>query len=461
MSQLFLSHSSLDNASALALRDWLVVEGWTELFLDLDPERGIVAGERWERALHQAASRCDAVLFLVSRHWLDSEWCRRELHLAQRLNKRVFALLVEDLPIGELPPELTESWQVVSLASGNDHGAAREVTLPGQSAPSYVYFSQSGLQRLRAGLHKAGLDPHSFPWPPANDPDRPPYRGLRPLMGEDAGIFFGREAPIIELLAQLRGLSDTAPPRLLAILGASGAGKSSFLRAGILPRLTRDDRIYLPLPVIRPEQAVLSGNSGLLACLREACRSKGLSFTRKQLHEAIEHGAATLRPILLELATKSAVPDWNGGIPKPPALILSIDQGEELFQAEGQDEARRFLALIGELLTEEPPNLIAVFTIRSDSYDALQSAPDLQGISQKTFSLPPMPRGAYRQVIEEPAKLLAKGDRPLKIDPKLTDALLQDIERGGAKDALPLLAFTLERLYLEYGVADRLNRATR
>lgn len=453
MSQLFLSHSSRNNAEAVALSEWLKAEGWDDQFLDLDPERGIVAGERWEQALHQAASRCDAVLFLVSRHWLDSDWCRRELNLAIRLNKRIFAVLVEDLRVDQLPAELKDQWQLVNLAAGNDHGAAREVTLPGQMQPSYVYYSQHGLQQLRAGLHKAGLKPDSFVWPPATDPNRPPYRGLQPLMAEDAGIYFGREGPIIELLAQLRGLSETAPPRFLAILGASGAGKSSFLRAGILPRLERDDRHYLPLPVIRPEQAVIDGNHGLLSCLDKACQKAGMGLSRRQLSELLDAGSQAVAQILDRLAEEAAVPDWDGKDRKAPTLVLAIDQGEELFQADGQQQARRFLQLLGELLSQERPKLIALLTIRTDSYDPLQSAIELQHIQQRSFSLPPLPRGAYRQVIEEPARLLARSERPLKIDPRLTDALLQDIDidSGGAKDALPLLAFTLQRLYIECG----------
>jgi TIR domain len=75
VSRIFLSHSSTDNAHAIALRDWLVAEGWNDLFLDLDPERGIAAGERWERALNEAARRCEAVLFLISKAWLISRWC--------------------------------------------------------------------------------------------------------------------------------------------------------------------------------------------------------------------------------------------------------------------------------------------------------------------------------------------------------------------------------------------------
>jgi hypothetical protein len=72
VARLFISHSSANDAEAVAIRDWLAAEGWDDVFLDLDPERGIKAGERWERALNEAASRCEAVLFLVSHAWLDS-----------------------------------------------------------------------------------------------------------------------------------------------------------------------------------------------------------------------------------------------------------------------------------------------------------------------------------------------------------------------------------------------------
>ena len=85
MSSIFLSHSSKDNFEAVALRGWLAREGWDDVFLDLDPERGIAAGERWERALHEHANRCEAVIFLVSANWLASGWCLREYALAARL----------------------------------------------------------------------------------------------------------------------------------------------------------------------------------------------------------------------------------------------------------------------------------------------------------------------------------------------------------------------------------------
>lgn len=204
MSRLFLSHSSTDNAKAVALCDWLDAEGWHDVFLDLDPERGIAAGERWEQALLEAASRCEAVLFLISQAWLESRWCLREFMLAQQLNKRLFGVLIEQLDVADLPADLHATWQVVNLASGHDHRQFT-VTLPQTQQEFCVNFSRESLARLRAGLIKAGLDPRFFDWPPKTDPNRPPYRGLLPLEAEDAGIFFGRDSAISTQLTNCVG----------------------------------------------------------------------------------------------------------------------------------------------------------------------------------------------------------------------------------------------------------------
>jgi formylglycine-generating enzyme required for sulfatase activity len=457
VSRIFLSHSSSNNAEAVALRDWLADNGWKdEIFLDLDPQRGIAAGERWERALYEAANRCEAVLFLVSKAWLASVWCRKELNLAHRLNKRLFGVLIEDLPVAELPEDLTGTWQIVRLAAGHDHVMLRAV-VPITQEEVHVTFSAEGLRRLKHGLEEAGLDPKYFAWPPANDPDRPPYRGLRPLEAEDAGIFFGRDGPIVGALDKLHGLRASTPPRLLVILGASGAGKSSFLRAGLFPRLTRDDRNFLPLPVIRPERAAINGDTGLLAALEGALAAAAIPIARADLRIVIQAGAVKLKPLLQSLADKvTPMPADGGEKPRPPTLILCIDQGEELFLAEAQDEAKPFLALLRDLVKDDPPGIIVVFTIRSDHYEALQLTEQLDGVRQETFSLPPMPKGAYVEVVKGPAR--RQQGTTLEIEDPLVDALLADIE-GGAKDALPLLAFTLERLYNEYHSCGSLKLA--
>src|SRR5438552_9052299 len=180
MSRIFLSHSSKDNFEAIALRDWLASEGWSDVFLDLDPDRGIAAGERWERALHAAANRCEAVIFLVSGNWLASAWCLKEYALARGLNKKLFAALTDPTKtIGSLPAELTGVWQIVNLVQGQDLRLFA-TQMPGSHEERHIGYSQSGLLRLKRGLEKAGLDPRFFAWPPDSEPDRAPYRGLKP-----------------------------------------------------------------------------------------------------------------------------------------------------------------------------------------------------------------------------------------------------------------------------------------
>ncbi|MCP5013045.1 MAG: ATP-binding protein, partial [Aestuariibacter sp.] len=308
----------------------------------------------------------------------------------------------------------------------------------------------------KTGLVKAGLDPLFYEWPPKHDPGRSPYRGMLPLEPDDAGIFFGREAPTNELIARLRGLRDDPPPRFMVILGASGAGKSSFLRAGILPRLSRDERNFLPLPIIRPEHSVLWGEHGLLSALSQVFDQHKLSNTRGALRKLIEVDLGSskneLITQLIKLIEHARLPRLDGETYSTmPTLVLTVDQGEELFHSEGAEEANLFLSLLVRLVKQTKLPLIILFTIRSDSYEYLQTDKTLDGITQQTFSLTPMPQGAYHNVIEGPALRLKDSDRPLKIEPALVQALLEDIEKGGNKDALPLLAFTLERLYLEYG----------
>lgn len=460
MSRIFLSHSSANNAEAIALRDWLIAHGWDELFLDLDPDRGLKAGERWQAALKQAAERCELVICLVSPVWAASKWCLAEFLLASNLNKRIFGVIVEPTPFDDLPTELTAEWQVVDLTAGTrDHKVA--VTLPPGDKTTAVEFSNDGLNRLSIGLMQSGLDPKYFPWPPEDDPERAPYRGLLPLEEEDAGIFFGRDGSIVIGLDMLRGLREAPPPRLLVILGASGAGKSSFMRAGLLPRLAREDQHFLPLPVIRPERAVITGESGLVASLEQALKTAGLARTRAKIRAAVDAGASALTALLTELANaKTPAPLTDGAeARKPPTLILPIDQAEELFVADGAAQAESFLGLLRDLTANAAPALIVLFTIRSDNYERLQTAKALQGMRQHTLSLAPMPHGTYADVIKGPAQQLKGRGRALTIDKPLVDALLDDIEAGGAKDTLPLLAFTLERLYLEYGGEGHLTVA--
>ena len=118
--------------------------------------------------------------------------------------------------------------------------------------------------------------------------------------------------------------------------------------------------------------------------------------------------------------------------------MIPIDQSEELFAAENIDAARTLELLVKAVLADG--NAIIVATIRSDAFARMQEAPPLLDILALPFSLAAMPHGSFKEVIEGPARL---ANPPLTIEPALSEQLLNDL---ATDDALPLLAFTLERL---------------
>jgi WD40 repeat protein len=446
VSRIFLSHSSANAAEAIALRNWLTTLGWDDIFLDLDPERGIKAGERWQAALQSAVDRCEMVICVLSPSWAASKWCLAEFLLAKTLNKRILAAIVEPTPLEDLPRELTFEWQVTDLTAGSrDH--LTPVELPGRGTVS-VAFSSEGMVRLRVGIERAGIDAKFFEWPPADDPDRPPYRGLLPLETADAGIFYGRDGSILSAIDRIRGLRESGSPRMFIVLGASGAGKSSFLRAGLLPRLKRDDRNFCVLPVIRPDRAALTGDAGLLSALEVAYAAARMAATRADLRSAVAGRTATLRPLLQALVAKIAA--GRSSVASLPTLVLPIDQGEELFLADGHDEAKQFKSLLRDLLLDDAPAVLVLLTIRSANYGRLQEDEALADLRKLPFDLAPIPKAAFADIITGPAKKLAGTKRAVEVEVTLVDALLADVEHAGPRDTLPLLAFTLERLYREY-----------
>ncbi len=79
MARLFISHSDTNIDKAIEVRDWLSRNGWNDVFLDLNSDRGVAPGQHWMEALQKAAYRCEVVLALVSKEWLASSWCRSEV----------------------------------------------------------------------------------------------------------------------------------------------------------------------------------------------------------------------------------------------------------------------------------------------------------------------------------------------------------------------------------------------
>lgn len=458
MPRLFISHSSKDNIQALAFQRWLEAAGWTknDVFLDL---HGIGAGERWRDTLRKANASCEAVILLASPDSLDSVECQKELELAEALGKAIIPTILRDL--GKDDPRLarySERQFVDLITFPQDH--IETIQFEGRS--HRIGFSSQALSSIKARLDDLGISPGSFAWPPKNKPDAEPYPGLSAFDENDAGIFFGRDADIMSGLTELRLVRRRGAPRLIIIQAASGAGKSSFLRGGLWPRLNRDSD-FAPLAIVRPSQGVLTGPNGLGRHLAPWFTRYGKVKTAGEIHRilnAADQMAASdgLRVLLAEAAAltasvrRAAVPDAT-----TPSLILAIDQGEELFAAENSDESRRFLSLLRPLLNQPPEgvDLYVLITIRADSVECLLSqVADLELEAPKPIYLPPLSPAAYRDVILKPAAVYSERIRRLSIEPALADRLVAD---ATGADALPLLAFALSQLYQAYAPGRELT----
>jgi dipeptidyl aminopeptidase/acylaminoacyl peptidase len=459
MSRIFFSHSSRDDHAALALRQWLASEGWTadsDVFLDIHPDSGLVAGQRWLQALEDAATRCEAVVFLVSEAWLASKWCADEYRLAEKLNKKLFALLIENVALDRLPSGLTTQWQVVRLFG--EPVERFQTQHPITSEPGVSYFAIDGLKRFSNGLKKAGIGANTFELQP--DPDGPfgwraPYRGLRALEAEDAAVFFGRDADLVRGIDTLRGLAYQPPPRLLVLLGASGAGKSSYLLAGLLPRLERDDAVWVPLPPVRATRGgAIEGDEGLIVALEQLHKRFGEPVNRADLRLATANGGVFVEHLRAIRAAAGRRSLLDAGTPQP-LLVLPIDQAEELFSADAGPSAAQLLNLVRAGMVSG--DLLVLATIRTDGYEHLQNAEALEGIHQVTLSLAPVPPGEIGRIIREPAEVLraTAGPQAPVFAAEVVDALQK--EMAGEEDALPLLAFALERLMLEHSATPEIG----
>jgi len=273
-------------------------------------------------------------------------------------------------------------------------------------------------------------------------------------------VFFGRDAAIVRGMDRLRDMAGEGRERLFVILGASGSGKSSFLRAGLWPRLARDDRSFFTLPIIRPGAAVLTGDGGLAMALTAAFTTLNVPRPLEVLRDQL--GAGQLATLLAELAERARhrLGTEDGATAAAPALVLAIDQAEELFQPEGAEEARHLLEQLALLLDPPPgttpPRLLVLATVRSDRYEQLQATPAWAAVQTHLFSLPPLPVAEYKSVIEGPARRVVEAGGRLTLEPALVEQLIRDAEGG---DALPLLAFTLERLWTDRGADGTLRLA--
>ena len=400
MARVFISHSSRDAEPATRIKTWLQQQSFETPFLDFDKHVGIAPGTDWEKTLYREIEQCEAIIIIQTPNWLESKWCFAEFTQARALGKAIFPVI--ETPTGET------------------------LIAPDIQALDLLKDREGGLERLSKELTRIALDAQGgFPW----DSSRPPYPGLHAFQAEDAALYFGRDDDIRRLIERLNARRAQGGTKLIALLGASGSGKSSLLRAGMIPRIKRDKRNWIVLPPMRPQAHPVDELARVIAiALKQGADWRSW---RDQLNGP--DLARTLSDLASDLRIQA---DANEA-----QILISIDQAEELFGASEPEDADRFFAILNVAMSDGLP-FLAVLAQRSDFLEKLQSAEKLTARFEE-FSLHPLPLSRIPQVIEGPARVAGLG-----IEEGL---VLQATKDAETEDALPLLAFALRELFDRYG----------
>src|SRR5271166_1646252 len=274
-------------------------------------------------------------------------------------------------------------------------------------------------------------------WPPLARP----YKGLNAFREVDWRFFFGRTVFVDELASKLARLP------FVAVVGRSGSGKSSLVRAGLLPRL-HDEGMWRVL-VVRPGAPSADPFRNLAVCLLDAVRGAGTGLGAILDEDAVAKLAIALRDdptVLVDRLRRLA-----GDGPDARNLLLLVDQFEELFTLVAdphEDDERSVRVHFVQCLWAgvdtthvRVPAARCVVTLRADYLGralAIRALADI--LKDADIKLAPMKATELRAAIEEPARILG-----VRFDDGLVDELMQSV--GGSHDALPLLEFTLADLW--------------
>jgi hypothetical protein len=400
-----------------------------------------VTGTEWEFE--------DAVASYQQRGLPDLLLYRKRARVTVELGDR--AILEEQQHQRELVEEFMRLW-FRSLDGNSFVAASREFA-------DATEFESLLEEHLRALLSKRLTRPDDIETPATITWHQgSPYRGLESFEMEHAPIFFGRmraRNEVREILTRQieRGCS------FVLVTGGSGSGKSSLVKAGVLPDLLLPGmvgRVALCRYVVtRPGATTSEASRGALGALAQAV------FAETALPELgqtpLEYTADRLRELFDKAPTQAAQPIRQGlsaagqkaGLTErgEARLVLVVDQLEELFTAGITQEMReRYVAALDGLARSGLVWIIA--TMRSDFFDRIPTLPSLVALSagEGTYLLAPPDAADIGQIIRLPAR---EAGLRFEIDERAGHGLDEVIREAAAKDpaSLPLLEYLLDQLW--------------
>jgi energy-coupling factor transporter ATP-binding protein EcfA2 len=256
-----------------------------------------------------------------------------------------------------------------------------------------------------------------------------PYRGLLYFREEDAEFFFGREEGTRQLRAAVHEHS------LVALVGASGSGKSSVVRAGLIPALRKNNTPVWEIATIVPGDRPLHALASALVPMLEPQMSEVERLTQiNLLAQQFQDGAISLRDVVERVCVKQ---------PGTDRLMPVVDQWEEIFTlTPDQAVRRRFIDSILE--GTQKAKLSVVITLRGDFFGRAVTTyrPLSDRLQGAQINLGPMNEAELRRAIEEPAIKVG-----LNLEAGLVDTIVADA--GDEPGNLPLLEFVLRQLWEE------------
>ncbi|MGW0335899.1 nSTAND1 domain-containing NTPase [Streptomyces sp. NPDC003011] len=275
-----------------------------------------------------------------------------------------------------------------------------------------------------------------------------PYRGLASYRQQDARWFFGRERSTDALVAQLRAAEPAGG--LVMLVGASGAGKSSLLNAGLVPAV-RDGALGGENGPARPVLQLVPGADPLKELIRRVPELAGIGFGTDAASGTEETASPGARETAgFTDAVHEAFAGWarrespSGGRP-----VVIVDQFEEAFTlCSDEAERRAFVQVLHTASTRAGPGgtapVLVVLGIRADFYERCLGYPELaDALQHRHMVLGPLTTAELREAVTGPAKAVG-----LELEPGLAELIVREVSADGPRGAhdagaLPLLSHAL------------------